>query len=164
LLSTDAEHPEALIGKMLADRGKTVATAESCTGGNIAHLLTSVPGSSDYFKGSVVAYANDVKTNVLKVNPNDIELHGAVSREVVEQMAQNVRVLLGTDYGIATSGVAGPGGGTAEKPVGTVWVAVADASQVQATLFHFGNNRENNVLRASNAAFSMLIEKIECNF
>ncbi|MDR2848519.1 MAG: competence/damage-inducible protein A [Bacteroidales bacterium] len=161
LLSMDVEQIEALVGKLLTERKKTVATAESCTGGNIAHLFTSIAGSSAYFKGSVVAYANDVKTNVLKVNPNDIEQHGAVSREVVKQMAQNVRTLLGADYSIATSGVAGPDGGTAEKPVGTVWIAVADAVQVQANLFHFSNNRENNILRASNAAINMLVEVVQ---
>ena len=161
LLSVDIEQVEALAGQLLINHQKTIATAESCTGGNIARLITSIAGSSRYFKGAVVAYDNEVKCNVLKVNQQDIETHGAVSREVVEQMAQNVRTLLETDYGIATSGIAGPGGGTAEKPVGTVWVAVADASQTVSTLFHFGNNRENNILRATNAAFNMLFERMQ---
>jgi nicotinamide-nucleotide amidase len=161
LLATDAESPEQLAGQLLSHRGKTVATAESCTGGNIARLLTSIAGSSEYFKGAVVAYDNSVKTHLLKVRSEDIARYGAVSREVAEQMAQHIRTLMETDYGIATSGIAGPAGGTAEKPVGTAWVALADASQTTARCYHFGNSRENNILRASNAALGMLIDQLK---
>ncbi|MDR1667454.1 MAG: competence/damage-inducible protein A [Bacteroidales bacterium] len=161
LLTADAASPEELAGQLLTERKKTVATAESCTGGNIARLLTSIAGSSGYFKGAVVSYANSVKTQLLKVRPEDIARYGAVSREVAEQMARHVRMLMSTDYGIAVSGIAGPAGGTDEKPVGTVWIALADTSQVTARCYHFGNNRENNILRASNAALNMLIEELK---
>jgi nicotinamide-nucleotide amidase len=164
LLSTTDELPEELAGRLLTEKGKTVATAESCTGGNIAHALTSIAGSSNYFKGSVVAYADEIKINILHVHPSDIEQHGAVSREVVEQMARNVRELMKTDYGIATSGVAGPGGGTPEKPVGTVWVALADKSQVSPYLFHYNDVRENNIQRTTTAALNLLIKKISRDF
>ncbi|MDR1864292.1 MAG: competence/damage-inducible protein A [Bacteroidales bacterium] len=160
LLSIDDELPEELVGKLLSGKGKTVATAESCTGGNIARLLTSVAGSSAYFKGSVVAYANEVKVHLLNVNPSDIMQYGAVSRRVAERMAQGVRTVMGTDYGIAVSGVAGPGGGTPEKPVGTVWIALADERQTTAKLFHYGENRENNIQRASTSALNMLAEEL----
>ncbi len=160
LLSMNDELLEELVGRLLMEKKLTVATAESCTGGNIAHVLTSVSGSSQYFKGSVVAYANEVKINLLQVDAFDIERQGAVSREVVEQMASNVRRLIGTDYGIATSGVAGPTGGTPDKPVGTVWVSVASAKQVKSKLFHYGSIRENNIQRATTSAIHMLIEEL----
>ncbi len=160
LLSENDEQPEELAGRLLTEKGKTISAAESCTGGNIAHVLTSVSGSSQYFKGSVVAYANEVKVNILEVNSSDIEKQGAVSQSVVEQMAQNVRKLLDTDYAVATSGIAGPTGGTAEKPVGTVWVALATKSQVISKLFHSGNNRENHIQRTTTAALNMLIEQL----
>ncbi|MDR1672566.1 MAG: competence/damage-inducible protein A [Bacteroidales bacterium] len=160
LLSVTGEQPEELAGRLLLEKGKTVATAESCTGGNIACLLTSIAGSSAYFKGTVVAYANDVKTGVLCVNASDIDHYGAVSREVAVQMAQRVRQLIKTDYGIATTGIAGPSGGTPEKPVGTVWIAIAEASKTTAKQFHYGNIRENNIRKSSVAALNMLIETL----
>lgn len=152
---------EVLLGKLLTQSQATVATAESCTGGNIAHLITSIPGSSSYFKGSVVAYANETKTNVLQVNPQDIEQHGAVSREVVEQMANGVRTLLHTDYAVATSGIAGPDGGTTEKPVGTIWIAVSGPNGTCSQLFQCGELREQNINRSTQAAFFMLIQQIK---
>ncbi|MBN1767133.1 MAG: competence/damage-inducible protein A [Prolixibacteraceae bacterium] len=145
-----------VVGKMLMEKKATVATAESCTGGQIAHSITSVPGSSGWFKGSVVAYSNDIKTDVLKVNPNDIEKHGAVSEQVVRQMADGVRKLCNADYAVATSGVAGPDGGTEEKPVGTVWIAVASPVETIAQKFTFSNNRERNIIRSSQTALDML--------
>lgn len=151
---------EALLGKLLTQCQATVATAESCTGGNIAHLITSIPGSSNYFKGSVVAYANETKINVLQVNPQDIQQHGAVSREVVEQMADGVRTLLHTDYAVATSGIAGPDGGTPEKPVGTIWIAVSGPNGTKSQLFQCGKMREQNINRSTQAAFFMLIQQI----
>jgi len=144
------------LGRLLLNIGKSVSTAESCTGGNIAHKITSVPGSSSYYKGSVVAYANEVKSGVLGVSMETIMKHGAVSREVVEQMAEGVRRLMGTDLAVATSGVAGPGGGTAEKPVGTVWIAAINGIEVQSECFHFGGTRAEIIEKSTEMAIFML--------
>ena len=160
IVSEIDEQIEEIVARMLTERGQTVATAESCTGGNIARLLTSISGSSAYFKGSVVAYSNDVKEKILQVNPHDLLQHGAVSEQTVMQMATHVRQLMGTDYGIATSGIAGPTGGTPNKPVGTIWIAVASSSQTAAKLLHCGNNRENNIQRTSVAALNLLREML----
>jgi len=149
---------EQLLGNLLIASGKTVSTAESCTGGNIAHVFTSLSGSSSFFKGSVVAYANEVKENVLQVNSADIETFGAVSQQVVEQMAVGVRKLLKTDVAIATSGIAGPTGGSDEKPVGTTWIAVCSDDMVVSREFSFGKLREQNILRATQAALLLLKE------
>jgi nicotinamide-nucleotide amidase len=147
---------EEVVGIILKSKGATISTAESCTGGKIAHLLTSVAGSSSYFKGSVIAYSNEVKTTVLNVNSKDIELHGAVSEEVVKQMALGVQKLMQTDYAIATSGIAGPEGGTEEKPVGTTWIAVAGKNKIWAKKFIFSNDRDINIRRASASALDSL--------
>ena len=145
------------IGILLKKTGQTVATAESCTGGNIAHLITSVPGSSEYFKGSVVAYDNRIKQNVLNVNEQSLIKYGAVSKEVVEQMALGVQKLMKADFAIATSGIAGPGGGTDEKPVGTTWIAVATPNgEVHAKKYVFGTQRQQNIRRASAVALNNL--------
>ena len=149
---------EQLLGNLLIASGKTVSTAESCTGGNIAHVFTSLSGSSSFFKGSVVAYANEVKENVLQVDSVDIETFGAVSQQVVEQMAVGVRKLLKTDVAIATSGIAGPTGGSDEKPVGTTWIAVCSDDKVLSREFRFGKLREQNILRATQAALLLLKE------
>ena len=146
------------LGRLLKSRGLTLSTAESCTGGNIAHLVTQVPGSSDYFKGTVVSYANEVKTGVLGVRADDLEREGAVSRTVVEQMAQGVRQLLRTDWAVATSGIMGPGGGSPDKPVGTVWMAVCSADKVVSRRYHVNHHREQNIERASQLAMLMLRE------
>lgn len=130
-----------LLGQRLVELGATLATAESCTGGLIAALCTDVPGSSAWFTGGVVAYANEVKRDVLGVHPALLATHGAVSEPVVRAMAAGVRRLTGTRYAVAVSGVAGPDGGTLEKPVGTVWLAVADGDAVQAHLFQFPGGR-----------------------
>ncbi len=151
---------EQLVGNLLKSKGLMLATAESCTGGNIAQLFTSIPGSSEFYKGTVVAYSNDVKIKVLQVNSDSIEKFGAVSQTVVEQMAFNVRKLLNSDVAIATSGIAGPTGGTIEKPVGTVWIAVCYMDQVISKEFRFGALREQNIQRASQAAMLMLKEII----
>jgi len=151
---------EELVGNLLRSKGLMVATAESCTGGNIAHKFTLIPGSSEFFKGSVVAYSNEIKTNVLQVSTEDLEKVGAVSQAVVEQMAEGVRKLLKSDVSIATSGIAGPAGGTAEKPVGTVWIAVSSANETISSEFRFGSLREQNILRATQAALLMLKEII----
>ena len=148
---------EKQLGAFLLERGATVATAESCTGGEIAHLITSVPGSSAYFKGSVVAYANEVKERVLGVDAGVLEREGAVSEPVVLQMAEGVKRLMGTDYAVATSGVAGPGGGTEEKPVGTVWIGVATPKGSYARRFAFSFTRERNIAKAASKAIELLI-------
>ena len=133
---------------------KTLASAESCTGGNIAQLITSVSGSSKYFLGSVVAYSNNIKTSILNVKNHSLEQYGAVSKQVVSEMAKGIINLFHSDYAIATSGIAGPTGGTEEKPVGTTWIAVASKDQIIAKKFLFGDNRERNIIRAS--ALNML--------
>ncbi len=160
IFAFDDEQIEKVIANLLLDKKKTLATAESCTGGNMAHLLTAMAGSSAYFKGSVVAYSNEVKANVLGVNSNSLEEFGAVSQEVVEQMASGVLKTIGTDYGIATSGIAGPDGGTEEKPVGIVWIAVASKDQVISEKFVFSKERGRNIRMASLAGFNMLRKMI----
>lgn len=148
------------LGERLLKNGKTVATAESCTGGNIAHLITLVAGSSRYYKGSVVSYANEVKEKVLGVRAGDLQQYGAVSEEVVKQMAEGVKKLLKTDYAIATSGIAGPSGGSDEKPVGTVWIAVAEERGCVAEKFFFNSTRDNFIERTSNQAILMLLHQM----
>ena len=152
----DEESPAESIGKTLAEKGWTISTAESCTGGAIARLITENPGSSVYFKGSVVAYSNEIKSKILGVAEDTLLQHGAVSREVVETMALQACKLMNTDFAIATSGIAGPGGGTAEKPVGTVWIAVAFRENVTSQLYNFGNDRERNIARTGQTALFML--------
>lgn len=147
---------EKVVGDLLHDQKASLATAESCTGGYISHLITSIAGSSAYFKGSVVAYENRVKTDVLGVSAHDMLHKGAVSREVVEQMAKGVKQKLNTDYALATSGIAGPDGGTEEKPVGTVWIAMAGPGFVKSELFHFGEHRGRTIRRAALMALEML--------
>jgi nicotinamide-nucleotide amidase len=158
----DGDRPlEEVLGEMLRQRGLTLATAESCTGGSIAARITSVPGSSDYYKGSVVAYSNEVKMNLLGVEADTLAQHGAVSEETVRQMALGVKKLLGTDCAVTTSGIAGPGGGTPEKPVGTVWIAAAYGDRV-CTMKQFSDRgREMNIERAGNNALLQLIALIE---
>lgn len=148
------------LGERLSENGKTVATAESCTGGNIAHLITLVADSSRYYKGSVVSYANEVKEKVLGVRAGDLQQYGAVSEEVVKQMAEGVKRLLKTDYAIATSGIAGPSGGSDEKPVGTVWIAVAGERGCVAEKFLFNTTRDNFIERTSNQAILMLLHQM----
>jgi nicotinamide-nucleotide amidase len=160
IYSFDGRNIEEVVGDMLRNKKATLATAESCTGGYVAHLLTSVSGSSDYFIGSVVSYANQIKINELGVNPADIENHGAVSQQVVEQMAKGVLQKYGVDYAVATSGVAGPNGGTPDKPVGTVWIAVATKTTVTSKLFTFGKIRSINIERSAIAALGMLRENL----
>ncbi len=152
----DNDTLESVVGKMLLSRNKTLATAESCTGGLIAHKITSIAGSSQYFKGSVVAYANEIKENILDVNADDLEKYGAVSEEIVLQMADNVRKLYNTDYALAVSGIAGPDGGTEEKPVGTVWIALASNNKVVAKKFLFGGERVRIIDWAYQSALNIL--------
>ncbi|MBF4473501.1 competence/damage-inducible protein A [Flavobacterium sp. HJJ] len=156
----DDETLETVIGKILTQQNKTVATAESCTGGGVARLLSSVPGASNYFKGSVVAYATEVKQNVLGIPKNLIEEHSVVSAEVARAMALSVKTLLKTDYAIATTGNAGPSKGEADASVGTVYIAVATANGVFAEEFDFGQPREKVIDRASVKGLEMLLKEI----
>jgi nicotinamide-nucleotide amidase len=156
----DDETLELIIGRLLKEQNATLATAESCTGGAIAQMITSIPGSSGYFKGSVVAYANEIKEHILGVNAESIEKHGAVSKQVVTEMAVSVQSKFNTNYAIATSGIAGPDGGSADKPVGTTWIAIAAPGEVIATQFLFGDSRERNIRRTSLQALNMLRKKL----
>lgn len=150
------ETMEQIIGKLLIDQKKTIVTAESCTGGAIAQRITSVPGSSAYYKGSIVAYSNEIKENILGVNSETLLNHGAVSEDTVMEMAFKVRLKLNADYAVAVSGIAGPDGGTPEKPVGMVWIAVSSDKKTFAKKFQFGNNRLVNIDRAVVTALNML--------
>jgi nicotinamide-nucleotide amidase len=152
----DDEQLNETIGKLLRRQNKTLSTAESCTGGYIAHLITSVPGSSDYFKGSIIAYANEAKESLLGVRHQSLVDYGAVSEQVVKEMAIGARARLRTDYAIATSGIAGPGGGTDDKPVGTIWIAIATPEKTWADRFMMSNHRERNILRTAATALNML--------
>ena len=161
VLATEDKPLEVLVGEALKRNGQTIATAESCTGGRLAALLNAHPGSSAFYYGSVVAYDNSVKHNVLGVSDSDLQQYGAVSEPVVRQMAEGVRNLLHTDYAIATSGIAGPDGGTADKPVGTVWMALATPHGTYAQCFHLGKLREQITLRACNIALIHMLPYIE---
>ena len=160
VLATEDIALEALVGRLLAQHGKTIATAESCTGGRLAAALNAQSGSSAYYMGSVIAYDNSVKTNLLGVSQETLDTSGAVSESTVRQMAEGVRELLHTDYAIATSGIAGPTGGTAEKPVGTVWIAWATPEGTKAHCYHFGAAREREQItqRAVTAALVGMVE------
>ncbi len=147
---------EGLIGRLLRDQKKTISTAESCTGGFIAHKITSIPGSSEYYIGSIVAYANEIKVNDLNVDLNSIDKYGAVSEEVVKTMATNVRKKFKTDYSIACSGIAGPDGGTADKPVGTIWIAVSNVEKTITRKLQLGTNRERVILETAQHALNVL--------
>ena len=144
------------IGKLLMKAGKMIGVAESCTGGFISHLITSVPGCSAWYKGSVTAYANQVKQNVLGVQAETLEKFGAVSEETACEMATGARKVLDADFAVATTGIAGPDGGTPDKPVGNVWIAVATEVEVSAQKFVFGDNRERNILRSGQTALQFL--------
>lgn len=152
----DDENIALVIGRMLVKTLGTLAVAESCTGGNIAHFITSNSGSSAYFKGAVVAYSNEIKIKLLDVPAETIESFGAVSQQVAEAMAIGAQKALNSDYSIATTGIAGPEGGTAEKPVGTVWIAVAGPSGVKSEKFIFRHNRERNIIRSTQTALNLL--------
>ncbi|MDE6535958.1 MAG: CinA family nicotinamide mononucleotide deamidase-related protein [Muribaculaceae bacterium] len=152
--------PEERLLQILTERHLTVSTAESCTGGTICARLCAIPGASDAMKGAVVAYSNEVKAEVLGVDRTDIERYGAVSQTVVEQMAAGVRKLTGSDFAVATSGIAGPGGGTAEKPVGTVWIATASPHGVHSECYHFPGTRDRVIDRAATSAIIALIREL----
>ncbi len=161
ILAYDDVSTTEVIAKLFTDCKLTLASAESCTGGNIAHMITSLSGSSVYFRGSVVAYHNEVKQQLLGVQSEDLIKSGAVSQPVVEQMAIGAKKALGTDYAISTSGIAGPDGGTDEKPVGTVWIAVSGPNKTVSQKFQFGNIRERNIIRSSEMALVMLKNMVD---
>lgn len=152
---------ERIIGDLLRKKGITLSTAESCTGGSIAARLTSVAGSSDYFKGAIVAYANEVKTSLLNVSPQTLAEQGAVSEKTVIEMVKGAMNTLKTDCAIATSGIAGPGGGTNEKPVGTVWIAAAYKNEIRTMKQDSNRGREMNIERAGNNALLLLLELLK---
>ena len=149
------------VGRILTKAGLTLSTAESCTGGTISQLITSVPGSSEYFLGGVTSYANSVKTGVLGVPEGIIETYGAVSSECVAAMAEGVRRLTSSDYSVATSGIAGPGGGTAEKPVGLVWIGVSSKYGTETYKVQYNGDRKRNIERFAAFALNSIRKKIE---
>jgi nicotinamide-nucleotide amidase len=152
LVADEDDTMQVVVSKMLKQAGKTLATAESCTGGYIGHLLTAEPGASRFFKGGVISYANDVKRDLLTVPDTTLLASGAVSQQTVEQMAKGALALLKTDFAIAVSGIMGPDGGTPEKPVGLVWIAVCNSGHVVSHQFNFRFDRQRNIeLTASNA-------------
>jgi nicotinamide-nucleotide amidase len=153
VLVTDEDIPmQEVVGRLLKQDGKTMSTAESCTGGHIAHLVTTIPGSSAYFYGSVVSYDNSIKQNVLGVKEETLRTAGAVSEETVIEMVQGVLKVMQTDYAVAVSGIMGPDGGSPEKPVGTVWVAVGNNEKTETRKLHFRFDRARNIeLTAMNA-------------
>lgn len=155
------EPVEAVAGIIARQLNVHLAVAESCTGGLISHLLTNVPGSSDYFLGSVISYSNQVKTQLLKVKLETLAIYGAVSRETVIEMARGVRTLLSADIGISVSGIAGPGGGTLDKPIGTTWIGLSIDGLDQAWHFQFGGDRQEIKRQAAEMALSLLVDHLK---
>lgn len=149
---------EEELGNLLKSKKLSLSTAESCTGGGVAAVITSVAGSSEYFMGGIVAYSNDVKVSLLHVSSETLEKYGAVSRETVMEMAAGAMNTLKTDCAIATSGIAGPGGGSLEKPVGTIWIAVAYKNEIVTVMQTGDNGRAKNVQNAIQNAMDLLIE------
>ena len=152
----DDDNLALIIGRMLVKSSHKLAVAESCTGGNIAHFITSNAGSSEYFNGGVVAYSNEIKSKLLNVPSVMIETYGAVSQQVAESMAVGAQNALNADFSIATTGIAGPDGGSNDKPIGTVWIAVAGPSGVKSEKFIFRHNRERNIIRSTQSALDLL--------
>lgn len=156
----DNDTMEKVVYDLMTRQRLTLATAESCTGGYMAHRITSVPGSSNYYKGSIIAYSNTVKMHMLGVKNDDLEEHGAVSRQVAEQMASNLRTIYEVDYAVGITGIAGPGGGSTDKPVGTTWIAISGQNGTVSQKLSLADNRERNIIRATRAAFMMLINQL----
>ena len=160
IVSEIDDNLENILDKQLKEKKLTLALAESCTGGKLASLITAIPGCSSYFKGGIVCYSNEIKQRLLSVDSSLLAEYGAVSRQVVEAMAAGAYRAFNVDCVIAISGIAGPDGGTAEKPVGTVWIAVFFKGQIKSQKYHFSLNRESNILRACNNGIRMLLELI----
>jgi len=149
---------ESLVGGLLRQRGLTLATAESCTGGLIADRITDAPGSSDYFRGGIVAYAYEAKVGLLKVSWDTLRAYGAVSRETVIEMARGARMALGADVAVSVSGIAGPGGGLPDKPVGTTWIGLSTTAGDWARRFAWHGDRRQNKISSAEAAFQFLLD------
>lgn len=152
---------EIQVGRLLQERGLTLALAESCTGGLLSSRITDVPGSSEYFLGGVVAYAYEAKVALLNVSWDTLNTKGAVSREIVLEMARGIHKALKSDIAISVSGIAGPGGGTPEKPVGTTWIGFVTGQGEWAEVFRFSGNREENKLSAAEAALKLLLDYLQ---
>ena len=163
-ITTENKSVSQVLGELLTERELTVSCAESCTGGNIAHKITQNSGSSGYFLGSVVSYSNDVKAKVLNVSRSDLGRFGAVSKQVAEEMVRGVADLMQTDCAMATTGIAGPDGGTKFKPVGTVWIAVKYGDKVASEMIQFKGNRNSVIESATNHAMVMLIKMLRNNY
>ena len=161
IVGEDLESLPEVVAYTMKRFGKTLATAESCTGGMLAHQLTAMAGASEYYLGGVVSYCNAVKECALGVRHETLETYTAVSEETVREMAAGVRQRLNADYGVATTGVAGPGGGTEQTPVGTVWIAVASRDRVASRVLHFGDRRAQTIDRACNAVWSDLVKMVK---
>ena len=157
IVGEDCETLPELVAQKLTSAGCTLAVAESCTGGTIASRLTALAGASAYFKGGIVAYSNEVKECALGVSHDTLAAHGAVSEETVRQMVEGVRSRLNSDYALATTGIAGPTGGTPDKPVGTVWIAACSRNTTVTQLMHYGDRRQQTIDRTVNQAYAMLI-------
>ncbi len=152
----EKEKLEEVVGKMLLEKGKTLSTAESCTGGFLAHKITSIPGSSAYFSGSVIAYSNAVKMNQLQVKPSTLKMQGAVSEETVKEMVRGTLDMLKTDIAIAISGIAGPDGGTPEKPVGTIWIGIGDKKNTKTYQLNLWKDRMKNIEYTTTVALNVI--------
>ena len=163
LVTNEDEGLEIVIGKILKAKSKTMGTAESCTGGYIAHLITSIAGSSAYYKGGVISYANEVKENILDVNHETLISTGAVSKETVEEMVKGAIAKMDVDYALATSGIMGPDGGSEEKPVGTVWIAVGNKEKIESLKLNLRFDRKRNIAMASANALNFLRKFILAN-
>lgn len=160
VFATENIELEARVGELLREQHKTIACAESCTGGYISHLITSVPGSSDYFLGSIIPYSYEMKESALGVKNETLNTYGAVSEETITEMAENVCRLTGASIGVATSGIAGPGGATPDKPVGTIWIAVSDANGTEAKKYIFMKERKINIQLGAIAALNMVRSRL----
>jgi nicotinamide-nucleotide amidase len=161
IVGYDEDSLEKVIGELLIENKKTLSTAESCTGGYISHLITSIAGSSAYYKGSIISYSNETKIDLLDVKPLTIEKYGAVSKETVIEMAEGALKKIKTDYAIAVSGIAGPNGGSIEKPIGTIWIAVCNNKTVITEKFLHGEDRGRNIRKAALSALNMLRKLIQ---
>ena len=161
IIGFDNDDVSSELLNLLIKQNKTISCAESCSGGYLSHMLTAIPGASNAFKGGATAYSNEIKSKLLNVNAKDITLYGAVSRQVVEQMAKGAAKLFNTNYAIATSGIAGPSGGSKEKPVGTVWIAWYGDGAIKSKKFKFGSSRKTTIQRTAETGIIMLKQLIE---
>jgi nicotinamide-nucleotide amidase len=160
IYGNEEEDLPKVVGKLLQGKGLSVSTAESCTGGYIAHLLTQYPGSSAFYKGSMITYSDDIKTDQLAIDPIIIEQKGAVSEDVAIGMAESVRIKMNTDFAISCTGIAGPDGGSEEKPVGTVWIGISGNGSAYAKKYRFGGDRTRNIEITAMTALNMLRKEI----